>query len=420
VRYLLIILSALLTAIGIGAFLSEDSGLVIFSYADYNIQTSVSFFVLALLLLFMLVYLLVRTLGSLFRLPKNIKHWSKQRRNRRSEKFLGKGILALLSDDWLRAEELFQRGAADSSLPLVNYLAAARAAQHAGAIQRRDHYLRLAHDVSPEASQLVGLCQAKLQLSQKQTEQAYATLKHLGVDSTNQDQVNILLLEAATELNEWEEALGVLNNPQSKKFLTAEQLKEWRLTVYAGLLHEAGVSHDRSKLEEIWTNIPRNLKQEFYLVEQYVNARRCFPDTSDCEILLRKLLRKRWDDSLVRLYGLVEGSNTVKQIQFAEQQLASHANDAILLLSLGRLCKRSNLWGKALDYLKASLSHKASAEAYQELALMLEQQGDHLTAGTYFQKGLALATGMSETGSLLLLDGPEKNVATATSAGKPS
>lgn len=417
-RLLIIILLALLTAIGLGTILSEDTGLMIFSYAGYNVQMSLSFFVLSSLLLFAFVYTIVRILGGLIRLPKSINRWSVHRRHRRSEKYLSQGILAMLEGDWRSAEQAFQRGASDSRLPLVNYLAAARAAQHVGAIQRRDHYLRLAHEDNPRAALAVGLTQAKLQLSQRQTEEAYATLKHLAPDHAGQDQVNALLLEAATELREWPEALRLLNDPKCKNMLPAEQLKARQLAVYAGCLREAGESHDRIRLDQEWANIPRKLTGEVKLIEAYVRARLNFVEVSDCELLLRKTLKKKWDSALICQYGLVTGSNIVKQIQFAEHMLATHADDAALLLALGRLCKRNSLWGKALTYLEDSLALQPGAEVYQELGLLLQQQGEHVAASTYFHLGLALATGLGDKETVPLLKGPDMNNAIVEGARK--
>jgi HemY protein len=134
--------------------------------------------------------------------------------------------------------------------------------------------------------------------------------------------------------------------------------------------------------------------------------------------LLRKILKTRWDDNLVCQYGLVEGSNTVKQLQFAEHLLATHADDAVLLLTLGRLCKRNSLWGKAKTYLQDSLALQASAEVYQELALLLEQQGEHVAAGSFFQLGLALATGLVDTDTVPLLENPDANEAIVEGARK--
>jgi HemY protein len=392
-RLLIISLLGLLMAIALGMLLSRDTGLMIFSYAGYNIQTSVSFFVVALVLSFFAAYFVFRLVGSLFRLPRSIDRWSRHRRNRRSEKHLCEGILAMLEGDWRVAEESFHKGARDSRMPLVNYLAAARAAQHMEAITRRDNYLGLAHENSPEAALAVGLTQAKLQLTQNQTEQAYATLKHLAPD---EDQVKALLLEAATELKEWPEALRLLADRKNKKILPADQLLERQIEVYKGLLNDTSAERDRSKLEQHWDRMPRKLKENSTLIEEYVQARMLFGDVDDCEQLLRKAIKREWDSRLVRQYGLLQSSNLNRQLQFAEGLLSSHINDAELLLTLGRLCKGNSLWGKANSYLHESVAAQANVEAYQELALLLKQQGEDEAAATYFQQGLALATGIEE------------------------
>ena len=92
------------------------------------------------------------------------------------------------------------------------------------------------------------------------------------------------------------------------------------------------------------------------------------------------------------LYGLVVGSDQARQLAFAEGMLKAHAADTMLLLTLGRLCKRQSLWGKASTYLQECIDIQASPEAYQELAALLEQQGDHAAATECYQKGLSLVT----------------------------
>jgi len=79
-------------------------------------------------------------------------------------------------------------------------------------------------------------------------------------------------------------------------------------------------------------------------------------------------------------------------LKFAESLLAGHARDPILLLTLGRLSSRSNLWGKAKGYLEESIDVKPMPESYRELATLLEKQGEHVAANVYYQKGLTLAT----------------------------
>ena len=402
-RFLILILIALFVAIGLGSLLARETGLMIFSYAGYNVQMSLSAFVFALFAVFLIVYIVFRLLGGAYRLPRNINRWSKHRRHRRSEKYLCEGILAVLEGDWQRAEKFFQREAPYSRLPLANHLAAARAAQKLGAIERRDHYLRLAHDDKPDAALAIGLTQARLQLSEKQTEEAYATLKHLSVAAADQDRVNALLLGAATELKEWPDELRLLSDPGIKKLVPADELGAKQLAVQTGLLREAGNSGKRELLESTWLSLPRKLRNDNTLIVEYIEARLNFPDTADCEKLLRKCLSKEADDKLIVLYGFVRAENVSKQIQFAEKLLQNQPDNNCLLLTLGRLCKSHSLWGKAKSYLQDSINTEPLAEAHQELALLLEQQGEPQEAAANFKRGLALATGQSDSESQKLL-----------------
>ena len=84
-----------------------------------------------------------------------------------------------------------------------------------------------------------------------------------------------------------------------------------------------------------------------------------------------------------------------KQLAIAESFLQSHARDAVLLLSLGRICKHNQLWGKARDYLQESLDVQPNPEAYYEYAQLHERDGDSEQAAVCYEKGLALATGMN-------------------------
>ena len=88
-------------------------------------------------------------------------------------------------------------------------------------------------------------------------------------------------------------------------------------------------------------------------------------------------------------------SDLVKQQATAESWLNNHSRDAVLLLTLGRICMRNQLWGKARDYLGESIDVQANPEAYYEFARLHEQEGNREAAAECYEKGLTLATGMS-------------------------
>ena len=392
-KLLLLSLVALLLAVVIGSLAGSDTGYVVMTISGWTVQTSASLFVILLFLGFITTYFIIRSFIRFWQMPRDIKIWKKHRNQRRAEKYLTEGLIHMTEGRWKQAEHDFCKAAPYSRAPYVNYLCAARAAQELHAVDRRDEYLRLAYQNNPDASIAVGITQAELQLNQKQTEQALATLKHLQNKQPNQTQVKQLLLDTYTKLNDWNSVLNLIPAIEKTALYSREQIQAKQFEAYAGLLKEAGRLNDKEKLNTLWLNIPRKLKQHFYLIEVYVNERLKFSDTTDCEELLRNALKKQWDSMLVRLYGLVTGSNLDKQLLVAESYLQNHARDPVLLLTLGRLCMRNKLWGKARDYLQESIDVQANPEAYYEYAKLHEHEGNREQAASCYEKGLTLATG---------------------------
>ncbi len=390
-KLLIYSLLALLFAVAAGTWLSRDTGRVFFTFQDYTVQTSLEFAVIIAVLAFLILYVLIRTVSSLLDIPENYRRWKKHRRYMRSESFLTRGLLALISGNWHEAEKFFSKGIPHSSMPVINYVGAARAAQQLGAIDRRDEYLQLAYMNAPDSGFAAGITQAELQLGQQQTEQAFATLKHLDAEKPGRDQVKMLLLEASSTLKDWPQALSLLQELERKRLIPVENIRAKQLQVYAGLLRSAGRSAEPVELNEAWKNIPAKLRKELYLLEVYVTERLRFADTADCESLLRRALKKTPDPALVRLYGLIEGKHPDKQLAFAERLLATSPYDAVLQLTVARLSKRLGLWGKAKSCLEEILRIMPTPEICYELATLFEQQGDQKRADRCYQQGLSLA-----------------------------
>jgi HemY protein len=110
----------------------------------------------------------------------------------------------------------------------------------------------------------------------------------------------------------------------------------------------------------------------------------------EAEEVLRTALKRQYNSHLARLYGLVRGNDPARQLQTAESWLKDHPSDPSLLLTLGRLCLQSSLWGKARDYLESSLRLQRNPEACAELARLLAQMGDSERSNQLFEEGLGL------------------------------
>ena len=407
-KLLIYVLLCLLLVIFAGILLSRESDYVVLTFSDYAVQTRFNFFVIATLVCFTVFYFLIWFIAELIKLPDSYRKWKKHQYHRKSEFYLSKGFLALAEGDWQAAEKLLVKGAAYSTLPVVNYIGAARATQQQGKVQRRDHYLKLAHINGSKAGCAVDITQAELQMNQNQIEQTYATLKQLDSDWPGNDQSKIMMLDASTELKDWSQSLQLLQDLEQRGSLPMEKIRAKQLQAYAGIISRAGNTGNISELNKVWKSVPPKLRKELYIIKAYVLERLKFPDASDCESLLRKIIRKNQDPALVRLYGLVEGNKLERQLDFAEKLLVGNQHDSVLLLTAGRLCTRLGLWGKAKSYMEESIKVEPSPETYYELGTLLRGQDEHDRANECFEQGLLLVAQARDKPGFMAL--PQPNV----------
>ena len=127
----------------------------------------------------------------------------------------------------------------------------------------------MAHTHNPNAFLIIGLTQAELQLNQKQTVQALATLNNLHEKWPEQIQIKKLLLETYTLLNDWRSIIELLYVIEKKNLYADDVIEDKKINAYTGLLQDAGISGDRKKLNKLWEEIPRKLKRKHLLFEVY-------------------------------------------------------------------------------------------------------------------------------------------------------
>ena len=83
--------------------------------------------------------------------------------------------------------------------------------------------------------------------------------------------------------------------------------------------------------------------------------------------------------------------DAVQALNKVEKWAEHHTDDTYLYLTLGRICNKAQLWGKAKAYFESSLSRKPLAETYAELAALHEQLNEMDEAHRCAKKGLKIA-----------------------------
>jgi HemY protein len=393
-RALVYAMLVLVAAVAVALLTLPDPGYVLIGYGDWSVETTL----LVLVAVLAGLYLALRFLAGLRRLPRRLLQWRRLRRERRARNALNRGLIELAEGQWVAAEKRLVRHAATSDNTLITYLAAARAAQQQGAHDRRDQYLRLAHGSMPEADVAVGLSQAELQMAHGQMEQALATLRHLREIAPRHAYVLKMLMKLYQRLHDWQSLRDLLPELRRRKVIDEEEQARLSLEIHQALLEQAARRGDLEALREAWGGLPRALAQEESLLAAYVTQLQRHGQADEAQGLLRGAIRRRWSQRLVYLYGQLQGGDVARRLDEAEGWLRDHEKDPVLLLTLGRLCLANRLWGKARAYLEASVQLAPTVETYQALGALLEQLGEPGKAMSCYRQGMVLAAGVPTQG----------------------
>lgn len=382
-RFSIIVVIATLLFAFAAHFMLEDPGYVAINFRGYLVEMSVPVLLGATIILIATVW----AIRKLIIAPRLIGEAAGRYRAGRSGQKLMRGMIEVAEGNFARGEKLLARAASTSDAPLFNYLQAARAAHLQGSDQRRDEWLRLAYEHTPEAANAVLLTQAELQLDRGQYEQALATLRRIDEDSRDHSYALALLGRLYYRLEDWDQLARLLPRLQKHGRVTAETIDKWTVRVHRENLERA---LDGDAVVTAWKNVPKNLRSNLDLLDAYFTGliRGGLHDKAEKDLVAA--LKAEWRGPLVRLFGLVEGPDASKQLKRAEGWLAAHGEDPDLLLTAARLCLRNELWGKARSYLESVITLRPTPEAYQEYGRLLNQLGEGEAAADAFREGLGL------------------------------
>lgn len=390
-RRLFFYLLILTIAISLGLFIQRDPGAVLILYQNWVIEMPLWFAIVALIGLFFLLHQILKCLHYIGGFWSRCHQLFKQRRQHRARILTHRGLIQYAEGQWKNAEYLLVKAAKHSDTPLVNYLAAARAAQEQGLEEQRNHYLQLAQIASPEAQIAIGLTQAELQKKHQQFEQSLATLKQLQQWAPRHPQVLNMLKDLYVQLKDWHNLKTLIPDLRKQKVLPNHEMIALEADVECELLDSLRSQNNLAILQESWRTLPRRIKKNSKLIQKYAELLLEHHQQISVETLLYAALKQEWHDGLGYLYGTVTGADPDKQLLFAESWLKKENQNPVLLQTLSSLCVQQKLWGKARRYLELSLALQPSSEGYHKLAELLERLGDKEAALASYRKSSSLA-----------------------------
>jgi HemY protein len=398
-RLVYLSLITLLTIAGFSMYQQNDIGLIQFDYAGHHYQTNFIVFIAAALsfaFAFMATIKIFQAIAVFF---TSFGRKRKQRLQQKAQLSLQQGLIEYAEGRFDKSEKILLQQVEYSNSPLLVYLTAARAAQQQGAHDRRDEYLRKAHIAAPDADIAIGLTKAELQLAHQQNEQALATLHQLHKLSPEHSYVLTLLANTYKHLRDWDNLEKII--PQLKKHghMSDATIIGFEIEMARGQLDQLAAKHhgelsDSQPLLDYWSRLPGHLTSLPQMIEYYAGKLVAVNAAGEAEKVLREYLNRNWTESTIHLYSELDVMVNNRQLEMAERWLDDHQHDAYLLYALGKMCVALSLWGKARNYLEASLAIKPMPENYLALARLLEEHmNDAAAAQEYYRQGLHLLAG---------------------------
>lgn len=394
---LFIWIALLLLGSVIGHYMMQGSGYVLISYGTWSYESSLWVFSLLFAVALSTLYIGLHFLFALLKTPSALKNWQEKRQINVAIGKTVQGLITLAEGNFKQSEKLLMAGAHGKG-KLINYLAAARAAQYSGNYEQSDEFIAEASKSTKGAELAIGLQHAQLLLEREQFEQCLATCLRLKKQFPKHPFVNKMLLKAHTALNDWQAVLDVLPQMSKHKLLPSRQSTELELKAYVKLISSmiqarSSDSKDPEVLLSVWHKIPaRILKQDSFLelIEGFINHLISIDANHQAESELRKALSYRKEESLIELYGWIKGKDVYRQLIIAKDLSKELPNDATTQLTLGRVYLMNEDFESAQHAFESSLSLKNSSEVRSELSRLYLANHQNEKALEMLRQGVGL------------------------------
>ncbi|ABE48303.1 MULTISPECIES: heme biosynthesis HemY N-terminal domain-containing protein [Methylobacillus] len=382
-RVLIWILFILALAIGVSLLAGNNEGYVLIVRPPYRLELSLNLLLILIVLAFVSLHLLLRFIHYARDLPANVRAYKENRRIRLGHAALLEALHAMSQGRYQLALKAASKALDYGEDPSLTALLAARASHKLKQKGQRDYYLAEAERLAPEAAVARLLMQAELLLDDRLYSQALDVLHKIEKIEPRFVPAMRLELKVQLRLNNWEQVLTLLQQLEKHDGMESWQVREIRHQAHQHLI--ARYSKDLNALMAYWKKVPEDDKLNTRIANIMAEALIKLNAGNQAQEVIEMSLTKTWDSELAGKLGDCASTNPHKQLQQAEHWLLSHEQDAQLLLSLGKMCVRLGLWGKAQSYLEASISVQASAAAHLALAHLLESRGETDAANHHYR-----------------------------------
>ena len=376
--WVLVLLLIAIAGAWLGAMMQMDPGYVLFAWRNTSVEMSLWMWLALTALAYVGLHISVRLLLSLNAPMRLMSRWSENSQLRRMQMQTRQGLLALANGQYKRAADKLSNLPAGTQ-PLVVVPALAQAEARLGQSDKAlQHLDQLAVEL-PDAKALVWMAKARILFEKGDAEGALVPLQSVIAMDKGHSQANEMLLELLQGLQQWRAVIDQLQVIEANKLMPATVLEQQQQKAYSqAFSHQTPGEQALDALQQLWRKAPAAVKKDKSTKIALVKAMHLAegdPAKRTAEFI-ESSLKIQWDDNLVLEYAHLPLTDLEHALSKAEAWQTQAQDSAALQLTLGRLCRRLELWGKASDYLQCSIDLQANKEAHAEMARLQQQLGN--------------------------------------------
>jgi HemY protein len=218
-------------------------------------------------------------------------------------------------------------------------------------------------------------------------------LIHLRKLAPRNVQVLRLLVQLYVQQEDWQKLHELLPDLRRRQVLDTEHWQRLAVQVYREQVTHLSSARELELLHDSWEELPLPVQQDDAFVGVYMEQLVRLGAHRQAEQAIVSSLKRHWNETLVDLFGNLSGSDAGGQLTIAESWLEQHPEDPVLLLALGKISIRNELWGRARGYLERSIELHPTPEGWRLLGQVLERMDESQQAADCYRKGIDLLAG---------------------------
>jgi HemY protein len=363
-----------------------DGGQVLFVVPPYRVDVSLNLFAVAIVVLFVVLYGLIRAARTVWKMPQRVAAYRARSKLAKANASLRDAVGHLYAGRFSKAEKAARDALTVDDNKGAAGLIGANAAHRMHEYARRDEWLGQITGAEWQDARLMAT--ADMRADGRDADGALVALTEMQAQGGRRLHAQQIALRAQQQLKNWGEVLKLVKMLEKREALHPAVAVRLRQVAAENLLRDR--RHNPDALLELWQSLSPAERQSPRLADLAAELLIALDKRNEARKIVEEALAHNWDARLLRRYPDCVSGDALPLIQRAEAWQKERTEDADLLFTLGRLCLHQQLWGKAQAFLESALkladNEPLKIRTHRALARLHEQLGDTEKASMHYRE----------------------------------